>query len=434
MDRASQVFLYSPPLPTGDPTVTTTATTTVATQPHPHSLKRSYSRSNTSAPDICDLFGDQNAFGDITNTLFEMDIPIPQPATPSGTARKRAPPLGSIPRAPSTGSWFSTSAVKLNTSSLSLVADPPFFDVSVPFKLEASVFAQQEVTLAMADVLPPRLGVVPTRLDVVPARLDDAGSAATLHEDDGCDAVTGDAAAHVTKKAKTAVDGTAIERRSSSAITMQSDADVAASVKYTPALSADDTTKKGTKKEKPANAIPRPPNSFILYRRERHAAITADYKSAAGKVLNNNVISKIVASMWQNESPEVKALYTAKAEAAKKMHREKYPNYKYQPRKVARGPPKTAASDDKARHVAGVPAHAPIVPHTWLAPPTGPAMPFGAANGILAFHAPAASPAVAYDPAAYDQAMSVQALEDLLQHYVPNMMLLSSLGLDLSTM
>ncbi|KAI8915847.1 high mobility group box domain-containing protein, partial [Gorgonomyces haynaldii] len=75
----------------------------------------------------------------------------------------------------------------------------------------------------------------------------------------------------------------------------------------------------------------RPPNSFILYRREKHMEISAQYKG--GKTLNNNVVSKIVANMWRQESPEVKAQYAAKAEEEKKAHMLKYPDYKYRPRK-----------------------------------------------------------------------------------------------------
>ena len=79
------------------------------------------------------------------------------------------------------------------------------------------------------------------------------------------------------------------------------------------------------------NAIPRPSNSFILYRREKHAEIMAQYKGA--KALNNNVISKIVASMWKQESSEIKSFYSGKAEEEKRLHMLKYPDYKYRPRK-----------------------------------------------------------------------------------------------------
>ncbi|KAJ3326670.1 hypothetical protein HDU76_012735 [Blyttiomyces sp. JEL0837] len=85
------------------------------------------------------------------------------------------------------------------------------------------------------------------------------------------------------------------------------------------------------KRERNRSHTPRPSNSFILYRREKHAEIMSQYKGA--KALNNNVISKIVATMWRQEEPDVKAKYAAKAEEEKKAHMLKYPDYKYRPRK-----------------------------------------------------------------------------------------------------
>ena len=59
--------------------------------------------------------------------------------------------------------------------------------------------------------------------------------------------------------------------------------------------------------------------------------IMGQYKGV--KTLNNNVISKIVANMWRSETPEVKAHFAALADAEKRAHMLKYPDYKYRPRK-----------------------------------------------------------------------------------------------------
>lgn len=91
------------------------------------------------------------------------------------------------------------------------------------------------------------------------------------------------------------------------------------------------TTRSPTRKEKTKTHTPRPANSFILYRREKHVEIMQQYKGV--KTLNNNVISKIVANMWKSESQEVKAHYASLADAEKKAHMLKYPDYKYRPRK-----------------------------------------------------------------------------------------------------
>jgi hypothetical protein len=97
------------------------------------------------------------------------------------------------------------------------------------------------------------------------------------------------------------------------------------------------SSKKSKKSANPdPNHTPRPPNSFILYRREKHSEIVAQHQSQGAKAMNNNMISKIVADMWRQESPEVKAIYAAKAEEEKQAHLLKYPGYKYRPRKSAK--------------------------------------------------------------------------------------------------
>ncbi|KAJ3408232.1 hypothetical protein CcCBS67573_g03677 [Chytriomyces confervae] len=78
---------------------------------------------------------------------------------------------------------------------------------------------------------------------------------------------------------------------------------------------------------------PRPSNSFMIYRREKQAEILAQYRGQ--KALHNNAISKVVADMWREESPDVRAEYAAKAETEKLQHMLKYPGYKYTPRRGA---------------------------------------------------------------------------------------------------
>src|SRR5437762_8345286 len=47
--------------------------------------------------------------------------------------------------------------------------------------------------------------------------------------------------------------------------------------------------------------LPRPPNSFILYRKDKQPEILAKYEN-----ISNNEVSKIVGQMWRNEPSEVK--------------------------------------------------------------------------------------------------------------------------------
>ncbi|KAI8912987.1 hypothetical protein DFJ77DRAFT_466215 [Powellomyces hirtus] len=75
---------------------------------------------------------------------------------------------------------------------------------------------------------------------------------------------------------------------------------------------------------------PRPANSFILYRRAKQDEVM---KSNEG--MTNNEVSRLIGQMWANEDAEVKELYKAKAEDAKRLHNLTFPDYKYAPRKPA---------------------------------------------------------------------------------------------------
>ncbi|KAJ3090502.1 hypothetical protein HK100_007434 [Physocladia obscura] len=91
-----------------------------------------------------------------------------------------------------------------------------------------------------------------------------------------------------------------------------------------------------------ADHTPRPSNSFMIYRREKQAEILAQYRGQ--KALHNNAISKVVADMWREETPEVRAEYAAKAEQEKLQHMIKYPNYKYTPRRGLNGSRSSSAA------------------------------------------------------------------------------------------
>ncbi|KAF9872191.1 HMG box protein [Colletotrichum karsti] len=74
--------------------------------------------------------------------------------------------------------------------------------------------------------------------------------------------------------------------------------------------------------------VPRPPNAYILYRKDHHARV-----KQTNTQLSNNEISKILGKAWNHESPAVRQRYTELA----KMHKERllmlYPDYRYTPRK-----------------------------------------------------------------------------------------------------
>ncbi|KAG0040476.1 hypothetical protein BGZ82_002192 [Podila clonocystis] len=80
-----------------------------------------------------------------------------------------------------------------------------------------------------------------------------------------------------------------------------------------------------------AKRIPRPPNSFLIYRKE-HA------KKFAGLVATE--LSTKLAMAWKKETPERQAHYAELAERAKQEHALKFPGYKFTP--VKRGTGKRA--------------------------------------------------------------------------------------------
>jgi hypothetical protein len=87
---------------------------------------------------------------------------------------------------------------------------------------------------------------------------------------------------------------------------------------------SDKTRKAIRNKKKGIVKIPRPPNAFIIYRREMKAKIDFCKKTEAE-------ISKEVGKMWRKEPEEIKDMYYKLADHAKEKHQEKYAGYRYQP-------------------------------------------------------------------------------------------------------
>ncbi|RIA98677.1 hypothetical protein C1645_748914 [Glomus cerebriforme] len=77
--------------------------------------------------------------------------------------------------------------------------------------------------------------------------------------------------------------------------------------------------------------IPRPQNSFIIYRRNYQARLAL---SDAPNVTLNRV-SKITSNKWRKESREIRKVFDILAECAKKVHKCIYPDYVYNPKKQA---------------------------------------------------------------------------------------------------
>ncbi|KAK9354454.1 hypothetical protein V1523DRAFT_425100 [Lipomyces doorenjongii] len=77
--------------------------------------------------------------------------------------------------------------------------------------------------------------------------------------------------------------------------------------------------------------VPRPRNAFILYRQHHHASVVAEHP---GKT--NPEISKIIGEQWRQLSPDEKAVWQKLGDEEKKSHLERFPDYRYQPRRNAK--------------------------------------------------------------------------------------------------
>ncbi|KAK0256619.1 hypothetical protein LTR91_003986 [Friedmanniomyces endolithicus] len=77
-----------------------------------------------------------------------------------------------------------------------------------------------------------------------------------------------------------------------------------------------------------SDKVPRPPNAFIIYRKDWHSTILAQNPG-----VHNNSISVIIGDKWKGESEEVREIYKRKAEDVKRQHELNHPDYQYQPRK-----------------------------------------------------------------------------------------------------
>lgn len=131
--------------------------------------------------------------------------------------------------------------------------------------------------------------------------------------------------------------------------------------------------------------VPRPPNSFIIYRKEHSAGYS---KITAAE------LSKILGEQWAKEPPERKAHYAKLAKAAEKEHALKFPYYKFTPAKRGTGrraKTKRAAASETLKTTPDSPkprAYKPS-PLSTLAPaPFAPSIPLKSTSSYLAMPMP----------------------------------------------
>jgi len=77
--------------------------------------------------------------------------------------------------------------------------------------------------------------------------------------------------------------------------------------------------------------IPRPQNSFVIYRKDTQAKLIFENGSQSASRLDH--VSRVASENWRNTSEAIRNIYNFLAQLAKKIHQETYPDYVYQPKK-----------------------------------------------------------------------------------------------------
>lgn len=77
--------------------------------------------------------------------------------------------------------------------------------------------------------------------------------------------------------------------------------------------------------------VPRPRNAFILYRQHHHSIVVAENP---GK--SNPEISKIIGEQWRSLPQKEKEFWIHLGDEEKKSHLERFPDYRYQPRRSSK--------------------------------------------------------------------------------------------------
>ncbi|CAG8471321.1 7622_t:CDS:2 [Diversispora eburnea] len=97
---------------------------------------------------------------------------------------------------------------------------------------------------------------------------------------------------------------------------------------YKLTLTIEELTKPSHREEDSDNKVPRPPNGFILYRKNFGAKVKLTQPK-----LRVQDISKMSSKEWQKEDPLVKSFFKILAEIQGENHNKEYPDYKYNPKK-----------------------------------------------------------------------------------------------------
>jgi hypothetical protein len=96
-----------------------------------------------------------------------------------------------------------------------------------------------------------------------------------------------------------------------------------------PVETPEEVPTKCTCKQNDVARIPRPRNAFILFRQKHHLALIEE----GTEIKTNPDVSKELGRRWRALNPQEKEYWNKLAEEEKKAHAEKYPGYKYTPKR-----------------------------------------------------------------------------------------------------
>lgn len=102
-----------------------------------------------------------------------------------------------------------------------------------------------------------------------------------------------------------------------------------------------------------AEHIPRPRNAFILFRQHLHYSIFPKDRYmlvTQGSFKTNSEVSREIDKRWRSLPAEEKKYWQDLAQKEKEMHRQKYPDYKYAPRKLMDSQDSNSDSDETGSH------------------------------------------------------------------------------------
>lgn len=85
--------------------------------------------------------------------------------------------------------------------------------------------------------------------------------------------------------------------------------------------------------EKQPVRISRPPNPWILYRKDKLVHLMNSHPEH--KKLPQAELSKLISTMWRSESAPIRQYYELQADIAKEQHQKDHPEYQYRPQKKA---------------------------------------------------------------------------------------------------